>query len=207
MKKLLLTFVICICASTTIFADSAEQQLINYLNRVHSMTAYFSQQAVGKSSNMRQNSSGTMALLKPGRFRWDITRPAHQMIIADGKQLWVYDVDLQQVTVQSLARSIGTSPALLISGNSEKLLNSYIVKQVDNHSSNSQWFNLQAKTKNQTFQNVDLQFIKGILTRMRLTDNLGQSSIVTFSKVRINPNINQQIFSFHPPRGVDVIRQ
>lgn len=203
-SKILLTALLSFFVVTG-FANSANQHLLHLLSNVKSMTASFTQKAVGRSSRMRQSTSGTMALLKPGRFRWDIVRPNKQMIIADGKQLWVYDVDLQQATVQGLQKSIGHSPAMILSGSNSSLLKGYLVTQTS-ASSNNVWFSLRAKKRNETFSAVELHFVGGIISQMRITDNLGQKSIVSFSHVRINPNLRKGIFNFKPPRGVDVIK-
>ncbi|MCW5588074.1 MAG: outer membrane lipoprotein chaperone LolA [Legionellales bacterium] len=204
MKKLIGIVIVCLCQ--TVFADSPAQTVINYLSKVNSLTASFTQQSLGNNSNLRQNTAGTMAILRPNRFRWDILKPNKQFIIADGKSLWIYDVDLQQVTVANLQHSIGQSPALLLSGKLTGLLNSYAVSRLPN-SNNSEGFSLRAKTQNATYQAVDLFFVNGIISQMRITDNLGQRSLVTFSRVQVNPRLNASIFNFQPPRGVDVIKR
>ena len=205
-RFMMLVIVATLSLTTSVMANSASKELLHYLTNIHSLTAGFTQKAIGKNSRMRQNTSGTMAILRPGRFRWDILKPSKQFIIADGKQLWIYDVSLQQVTVANLHRSIGQSPALLLSGQSKNLLRDYQVDRLKSRGK-GQWYLLRAKSRNATYQVVKLHFVKGIIHQMAITDSLGQSSIVTFYHVTVNPKLSKNIFSFVPPKGVDVVRQ
>ncbi len=192
-------------AMTQSFAANAGQQLLNLLGNINAMTANFTQKAVGGNAQLRQNTAGNMALMKPGRFLWDIRQPSVQKIVADGKKLWIYDVDLQQITVRNLQHSLGNSPALILSGDNKQLLKAYNVREVARK--NGQRFSLTANNHNEVYRAIDLYFANGMLQKMDIVDNLGQRSIISFSQVNYHPRLANNMFQFKPPRGVDVIQQ
>jgi len=183
-------------------ADAATD-LITLLNSTRTMQASFIQEAGGKSSRLQHNSMGTMVVERPGRFRWDIVQPSHIIVIADGKKVWIHNIDLLQVTVQSLAKSIGATPAAILSGDGNDLLGHYSVRGLANDQ--GQAFTLHAKNARETYTDLDLFFKQGKIQKMKIVDKMGQQSVVTFSNVTVNVPLRPHLFSFTPPRGVDVI--
>jgi outer membrane lipoprotein carrier protein len=176
-----------------VFAATPQAQLAQLLSNFNSMQANFVQ------STATQKTTGQMAMQRPGKFRWQVQKPSQQLIIADGSTLWIYDADLQQATKQKLNYQRSDNPAMLLSGSVENLQKNFIITKA------AEWFTLKPRSKHGMFQNIQLLFINGKLKIMYIIDNLGQHSVIKFSKVRINLKINPDLFKFKPGRGVDVV--
>ena len=191
-------------ASCTALADSSFQQLDSFLSTFKSMSANFSQTAIVRKG-VGKKSSGTMALQRPGKFRWETTSPNRQVIIADGKYLWFYDVDLEQATKHSLTKD-AHSPAILLSGTTAALEQRFTMIDAKTEGSKT-IFRLKPKQDRDMFQEVVLQFAGKKLSQMAVVDNLGQKTIFSFSNVVLNPKLSSALFQFRAPKGVDVIKE
>jgi outer membrane lipoprotein carrier protein len=189
--------------STLVFSDDAARLLQSKLNEFKSMTASFSQ-VVKSKKQILQRSSGKFWLQRPGKFRWYTLSPLKQLIVADGKILWIYDKDLEQVTKKKQAK-LGGTPALFLSGFDDALQRDFAVKNRKIRSSQS--FELTPKNSHTNFSKVLLVFKKDKLAQIQLTDLLGQVTSVTLKNTRLNPAISSKLFYFKPPKGVDVINQ
>lgn len=187
-------------------SNEASQELVKLLGSFTSMQANFVQNSFDAHGNLLQKSSGQMALQRPGKFRWNTTSPNKQLLIADGKNLWIYDADLQQATKQKLDPSKNTNPASLLSGSIDSLQQRFSVNRMPS-SGAGEWFELKPTAKNDMFQWIRLHFENNILTEMSLSDNLGQQSTLTFSQVKTNGDLNSNLFQFKPPAGTDVFNQ
>jgi outer membrane lipoprotein carrier protein len=184
-----------------IFADDANA-LAKHLMSFQTMTADFTQTVYDENHQVIQKNVGTMALSRPGKFRWAVETPNAQLLIADGAYLWIYDVDLSQATRQKLDKNKTTSPASLLSGSIENLEARFKVTQL-NHTDN---FKLVPKNKDDLFQSIVLSFTQNKLTHMQLMDNLGSLSLFEFNHVQIDAKMAPSVFQFTPPKNVDVIR-
>lgn len=204
MKRLKLTMLILLLGAHWAYADSAGEALQIKLNAIRTMKADFSQTVKAKQRQLSK-SSGTMALARPGRFRWDTESPMAQLVVADGQQLWVYDVELEQVTVKKQEKSIGGTAALFLSGDHDTVTRDF--KVTLHKARHKDIFDLKAISNKANFQRVKLMFNNEILRGMELFDQLGQRTIVRFSKIQMNPVLNKAIFTFKPPKDVDVVRQ
>lgn len=205
LKKLAL--IILLILPFSVFAKTATQQLAQMLDNLHNMRAQFSQTVQDGSGRVMQQSSGEMILQRPGKFRWDTKIPSHQLLIADGRKIYFYDEDLQQVTIQNQhGAQAGASPAMLLDGSTVSLTQDFTVSPVSSDSS-LQTFKLTPRKQDSLFQMVYLSFKKNQLQQMRLLDNLGQETLVNFSSVVINPAISSNTFRFVAPKGVDVVNQ
>lgn len=192
MMKLIFKIFLIIFPSI-VFATTPQEQLAQLLSNFNSMQANFVQ------TTDNQKTIGQMALQRPGKFRWQVQKPSQQLIIADGTMLWIYDADLQQATKQKLNYQKSDNPAMLLSGSIADLQKNFIITK------QGAWFSLKPRANHGMFQNIQLQFINGKLESMHILDNLGQHSVIKFSKVRINPKINPNLFKFKPGQGVDVV--
>ncbi|CAN5415536.1 outer membrane lipoprotein chaperone LolA [soil metagenome] len=208
MKKTLYLIALLFFSVTTAFASSTDavNKLESVLGTTKTMQANFSQALTnGKGKNL-QNSNGTMAIQRPGRFRWTITNPNKQVLIADGRYLWVYDQDLSQVTRKNLQQALGNTPALLLSGSTHSLAQDFNIKVlIDN--AQTQAFLLTPKSQDTLFKSIQIDFARNALRRMVLLDNLGQISTLRFSQARNNIALSPNLFRFKPGRGVDVIQE
>jgi outer membrane lipoprotein carrier protein len=150
-----------------------------------------------------ERSAGEFAILKPGRFRWHYTEPYEQLIVADGENIWLYDVDFEQVTVREQTDSLSQSPAMLLGGDADALdafryLGAYSQGGRD-------WLRLEPVAPESDFRAVDLSFAGGELELMELTDALGQVTRIEFTELVLNESLEDALFTFTPPPGVDVI--
>ncbi|ASQ45404.1 outer membrane lipoprotein chaperone LolA [Legionella clemsonensis] len=185
------------------FSDSAEN-LQNKLNTIRSLTATFSQVVKSKEREL-SSSSGKMALERPGRFRWETKDPMEQLVIADGEQLWVYDVDLEQVTVKKQEKGVGGTAALFLSGYDDTVARDFDV--TESTKGKKQLFDLHSKSNKANFQRVKLIFVGDVLSGIEMYDQLGQHTIVHLKNVKTNPKLGANLFKFKPPKGTDVVQQ
>ncbi|EHL29176.1 outer membrane lipoprotein chaperone LolA [Legionella drancourtii] len=202
MKKILLA--VLFCFSTGAFSETPEQVLQVKLNSIRSMTASF-KQVVKASSRVVSRSSGTMALERPGRFRWQTKEPMAQLMIADGQRIWVYDTDLEQVTVKKQQKGLGGTAALFLSGYDDTVTRDFTVSQ--SGSGNELSFDLKSKSAKANFQRIRLMFRQNLLVGLELFDQLGQVTTVQLSQAKLNPKLAAALFQFKPPKGVDVVQQ
>lgn len=194
--------------SNSIFAEAnvSAQQFIQLLDQIKNLQANFAQVIYDGNGATLQETSGEMSLQRPGKFRWITKKPNKQQLIADGSQVWFYDVDLAQVTVQKQSKT-ANSPAMLLSGSIPKLVKDFTIAALPTSDSNVTAFKLKPKIKNNFFQAVELYFAENTLQKMQLIDNLNQTTQVNFSKVQTNSNLNPSLFIFKLPKNVDLVRQ
>lgn len=188
----------------SIFCATADATLQAKLNAIRTMSASF-QQVVHAKKREISRSSGTMALSRPGRFRWQTKQPMQQLVIADGQHLWVYDKLLEQVTVKKQGKGLGGTAALFLSGYDNTVAHDFDVTALTKE--NKDYFDLRAKSNKANFQRVKLIFVGDTLTGLELFDQLGQKTDVMLSQIKNNPNLAATTFKFNPPKGVDVVNQ
>ena len=203
MKKIALLLSLC-CYSTFALSESSADVLQNKLNALATMTADFKQTVKAKQKTLSR-SSGTMALQRPGHFRWKTIDPMEQLIVADGQKMWIYDIELEQVTVKKQDTGLGGTAALFLSGYDNKVAQDFDVTET-NEGKNSV-FDLQAKAGKESFQRIKLIFSKEQLTGLELYDQLGQTTYVALSQIKSNGKVPATLFQFKPPKGVDVVKQ
>ena len=175
-----------------------------YLAKVDTLSADFSQVVRNRDGQIVDRASGKLSLSRPDRFRWDYQKPYLQTIVADGKQLWLYDSDLEQVTVRALEQGLGSTPAMLLSG-SGKVGDAFSSAAVQRQGDWT-WYRLAPKQQESDFDQVSLAFDrKGELAAMELRDKLGQTTVIEFGALRRNVALDPQLFRFEPPPGADVI--
>lgn len=202
MKKILLAALMSFSAGA--FCETADQVLQTKLNAIRSMTASF-KQVVKAKERVVSRSSGTMALQRPGRFRWQTKEPMEQLMIADGQRIWIYDTDLEQVTVKKQEKGLGGTAALFLSGYDDTVTRDFTVVQTA--SGDNPVFDLKSKSAKANFQRMKLVFHKNMLTELVLYDQLGQVTTVELAKTKLNPQLAAPLFQFKAPKGVDVVQQ
>lgn len=203
MLRLFLAAIAVYVASTGIASAGGVQQLKSFLHDVHTVKAQFSQAVLDKNGKTVQSASGTMQFSRPGKFRWTYTKPYEQLIVGDGIKLWVYDMDLNQVTVKKLDAAIGSSPAALLAGSNE--IEQGFTLTDGGQRDGMEWVDAAPKSKESTFEAVHMGFGKHGLEAMELHDNFGQTTVIRFMDMLRNPKIDAAQFKFTPPKGADVI--
>lgn len=190
--------------STSAFCQAPGDLLQTKLNDIRTMTATF-KQTVKAKHRVVSRSSGTMALQRPGRFRWQTVQPMTQLMVADGQRIWVYDKDLEQVTVKKQSKGLGGTAALFLSGYDDTVTRDFNVTQ--SGMGNELVFDLKSKSPKASFQRIKLIFRQNLLTGLELYDQLGQVTTVQLSQIKLNPKLASHLFQFKTPKGVDVVRQ
>lgn len=185
--------------------DAPVKQLKAFLNSTKTITANFKQVLINEAGDPFQSSSGLFYLQRPGKFRWDYTKPFQQQIISTSGKVWFYDTDLEQVTIKKLDESVGSTPALLLSGD-VPLEDNYNVEQQGSEG-DMHWIKLVPKSQDSTFKYVLIGLEKGVLNGMQLNDNFGQLTRIYFSNVKLNQTIHSDLFEFKAPSGVDVFSE
>jgi len=184
-------------------AGTGSERLKNFFSNVSAVRADFIQQVVGEKKKVLQETSGKMLLLRPGRFRWDYKKPYEQQIVSNGKKVWLYDVDLEQVTVKTLDGVLGSTPALLLSSDTP-IEENFTVRELGAEQ-DLQWVELMPLQKETGFEKLILGFDDTNLINMELHDAFGQLTRLRFSEIERNPVIDPAQFDFIPPKDVDVI--
>ena len=167
--------------------------------------AHFAQMILDKNLKMLQQATGTMQFSRPGKFRWEYDKPYEQVIVGDGGRLWIYDKDLNQVTVRKLDRALGTSPAALLAGNNE-IAKNYTFTSLGNQEG-LDWLEAVPKTQDTAFEKIRLGFGKSGLEALELRDQFSQVTVIKFSTIERNPKLAPEAFRFTPPKGAAVISE
>ncbi len=174
-----------------------------FISGAKTAEADFTQTVSDKSGRVTQKASGTMAFQRPGKFRWDYSAPYEQVIVGDGVKLWLYDVDLNQVTVRKLGEVISGTPAALLAG--DDAIEKYFSLKDAGQGSGLEWLEATPKNKDTTFDRIRMGFRGDDLAEMELFDHFGQRTTLKLSNFERNPKIKQSRFKFTPPKGTDVI--
>lgn len=198
-------------------SQQATSNLVKQLSSIQSLTADFEQstkltnpRTTQQNGNpipqhMNQNFSGVMKVARPGKFYWETIQPAKQTIVTTGKSVWIYDPDLEQAVKQSLDDQVANTPALLLSGNTQEIMNAYEVSQPD---ASKTYYSLKPKDQEGAFERLLISFGSNKApTLMILEDSMGQTTTIKFKNVKLNPKIENSVFNFSPPKGTDIIEQ
>jgi len=175
------------------------------LEQTSTARARFAQMVLDKNLKMLQQATGTMQFSRPGKFRWDYDKPQEQVIVSDGSQVWLYDKDLNQVTVRPLDRALGSSPAALLAGSND-IEKGYSLMALGNQEG-LDWLEAVPRTQDTTFEKIRLGFGKAGLEAMELRDQFGQVTVIKFSTIERNVTLPPEAFRFTPPKGADVISE
>jgi outer membrane lipoprotein carrier protein len=193
-------------AALTSAAQADEvQTLKNFFQNTTSMRAKFQQTVVDNLGRKVQEVTGTMQLQRPGKFRWDYNKPYVQVIVGDGKKVWLYDPDLNQVTVRSLDKVLGSSPAALLAG-SKDIDKTFDLRNIGQQG-DLNWVEAVPREKESGFDKVVLGFKGNMLHEMEMRDSFGQITVIEFSGQEVNPKLNDKSFRFTPPQGADVLSE
>ncbi|MBF7731479.1 outer membrane lipoprotein chaperone LolA [Pseudomonas sp. N040] len=183
----------------------AIQRLTTLLNQAQTISGRFSQLTLDGSGTQLQETSGEMALKRPGQFRWHTDAPMEQLLVSDGEQIWLYDPDLEQVTIQKMDQRLTHTPALLLSGDVSQIADSFEITLKEG--GNVVDFILKPKAADSLFESLRLSFRNGVINDMQLIDNVGQRTNILFLGVQMNPPIPASQFTFEVPAGADVIQE
>lgn len=183
---------------------AATDRLKTFIASTRSAQADFTQEVQDKNGRKLQASSGTMQFVRPGKFRWEYRKPYEQLIVGDGRKFWIYDADLEQVTVKKLDAALGSSPAALLAGNNE-IERDFLLADLDDRDG-LEWLQAVPKSAESGFEKILMAFnSRAELVVMELHDAFGHHTVLRFTALKSNPALSPQRFKFTPPKGADVL--
>lgn len=203
MRRIAVALVFALAACQARAQGGSLERFQQFLRTTQSTTANFEQKVYDRNRKLVQESSGRFAFLRPGRFRWTYDKPYAQLIVGDGERVWVYDRDLNQVTVRRIAKALGSTPAALLAGASD------VDKAFDLSEGGDRdglaWVEAKPKDKDAGFERIRLGMSVAGIEAMELVDNFSQTTLLRFTKLVRNPQVDPETFRFTPPRGADVL--
>ena len=184
---------------------SGSDSLESFLETTRTLRAEFQQELWNSEGQLIERAAGMLWIKRPNQFLWNYQEPFEQLVVADGMNLWIYDVELKQVTVSPLDELISATPAMLLSGG-QVVRDGFEV--TENFTTNGiNWVRLVPKLEGADFNTVFIGFREGVLARLELLDGLDQVTEIQFEEVELNPMILDSTFNFIPPEDADVIGQ
>ncbi|HEX6613686.1 MAG TPA: outer membrane lipoprotein chaperone LolA [Rhodanobacteraceae bacterium] len=201
--RILLMLGVLLCAGAAQAADTARAQLDNFAKDLHSLSGNFSQTVYDANGRAAQTSHGTLALQAPRQFRWDTQAPYKQLIVADGSKVWIYDPELEQVTVRAQGSEEAHSPLTVLTDLSQ--LDRDFRAGERGGRDGLQWLRLVSRSKDPQFEYADIGFANNAPRQMVFKDTLGNRTEIVFTDWQRNPQLPAGTFSFTPPKGTDVV--
>ena len=196
-------FLVLFLAAFSQAANAASlERFQSYLRTTQAARGEFAQQVYDKTGKLVQDSKGSFAFLRPGRFRWTYAKP-QQVIVGDGERVWIHDVDLNQVTVRRATRVLGATPAALLAGAAD--LDKGFVLTEAGQKDGLEWLEAKPREKESGFDRIRLGLSVSGVEAMELVDHFGQTTVLRFSNMERNPQFDPGTFRFTPPKGVDVL--
>lgn len=201
--KLTAIFLFFLIQGSSVFAEDSSDPLQDFLADFKSMESNFVQRLINEKGEELERTEGILYMQQPGKFHWSYEIPYTQKIISDGDVLWIFDEDLEQLTIRKMGNAIEQTPAGIILGNNDisehfVLVHMGVIEQHD-------WIELTPKKLEAQYQNIRLGFENSKLSMMIIVDNLGQTTRIDFLDVKKNTELSPSLFEFETPEGVDVI--
>lgn len=203
MRKWILMAILALLATPALAATGARARLDAFANGLHALRGDFSQTVYDAHGNITGSSHGLLALEAPRLFRWQVTDPYKQLIVADGHRVWVYDPDLEQVTVRDQGAAEAHSPLTILTDLSQ-LDTEFKASDAGTHDS-LDWLHLVSRAKDPQFQYAEIGFDATGPRQMIFKDTLGNQTRIAFSGWERNPALPAGTFKFVPPKGTDVV--
>ncbi|MEE9326231.1 MAG: outer membrane lipoprotein chaperone LolA [Cocleimonas sp.] len=183
--------------------DEARQRLNNFFTGVTSLKGSFSQQVFSRKGKMIQSSTGDIALSRPGKFRWVYKTPDPQTIVGNGKNIWVYDEDLEQVTIKPMSSALASAPIAILT-RKQSADAQFHVQPISHNAAGLDWFKLTPRKQSKDFRFIEIGLDKQGMRQMIMHDQLGQKTVIQLN-AKTNVPIKGSTFFFKIPQGVDVI--
>ena len=184
-------------------ASPGIESMYHFFNDIDTFHARFGQVVLDESLEEIDNSGGEMWIDRPGQFRWNYQQPDEQEIVGDGENIWIHDIDLEQVTVRDQQQALGNSPAILLAGVGN-LEENYSIEDIGTQG-RFDWVNLIPKDQESGFTEIRIGFEENKLRVMEILDTLDQRTRMIFVDLKENQEIDASLFDYVPPVGVDII--
>ena len=183
--------------------DAARARLNNFFTSVNSLQGSFNQQVYSKKGKRIQSSTGILYLNRPGKFRWVYKTPDPQVIVGDGKNVWIYDEDLEQVTIKPMRRAMASAPIAILTRKQSPDAQ-FVVQPMTSKAAGLDWFKLTPRRPSKDFKYIEVGMGKKSMRQMNMYDQLGQKTVIQLN-ARTNVPIKGDLFYFRIPAGVDVV--
>jgi outer membrane lipoprotein carrier protein len=206
MKKILITYYLLLITavfSKGVYADTESNELDKFLEGLETLTASFDQTLLNQYGEELEKSFGVVKFRRPGMFHWAYSDPYVQYLISDGVNLWIYDEDLEQVSIRNISTIIEDSPAAILSGDID--INAHYIVLEGEGADDIEWLELTPRDLESQYSLIRMGFRQGQLLSMVLFDNLGQITQIKLLDIKRNTPMELELFQFTPPEGVDVI--
>jgi len=206
MKKILITYYLLLITavfSNGVYADTESNELDKFLEGLETLTASFDQTLLNQYGEELEKSFGVAKFRRPGMFHWAYSDPYVQYLISDGVNLWIYDEDLEQVSIRNISTIIEDSPAAILSGDID--INAHYIVLEGEGADDIEWLELTPRDLESQYSLIRMGFRQGQLLSMVLFDNLGQITQIKLLDIKRNTPMELELFQFTPPEGVDVI--
>jgi outer membrane lipoprotein carrier protein len=179
------------------------ERLRAFVRDTQTARANFTQTVTDKNNRLVQQTSGTFAIARPGKFRWSVEEPYEQLLVGDGDRVWIYDPDLHQVIKRRNDQALGSTPAALLAGRDdvERAFEWRDLPAEDG----LDWLGAKPKDKESAFSDIRLGFDATGLAALDIFDNFGQRTRIRFAGLERNPKLSPDLFKFIPPKGADVV--
>jgi outer membrane lipoprotein carrier protein len=188
------------------FADTPAELLQDALKGYDRFSAEFEQMTKTEQSVTSEVSQGQFFVEKPGKFRWETYTPFPQTIVSDGEYVWIYDPDLEQATRKPVQNADANGAAMILNGDVDGLNKEYEIELTNKAQSDKvQVFQLTPRSDQSSFQQIVIYFNDGVMSELMLEDVLGQETTIMMQKPEVNPDMDESLFHFDPPEGVDVL--
>ncbi|MGQ0698210.1 MAG: outer membrane lipoprotein chaperone LolA [Panacagrimonas sp.] len=195
--------ILLICALPSAHAASAEDELKQFVENVRTLSGRFVQTQTDEHGEVLTSGAGTMAISRPGRFRWAYEQPYAQLMVCDGARIWAYDPDIAQVTVRPAGEALAGTPAELLAQKSRLTENFKIEDRGEERGLRA--VRLEPRAEQSDFKSIDLWLRNGVPQRLRFSDPLGGVTEIELRDLKVNPSIDDKEFRFVPPKGVEVV--
>lgn len=192
-----------LCLTTGVAWADSVVDLKSWLRETRTLKADFAQTSVGGIGGGK--SQGTMAISRPGKFRWSITKPYTQLMVGDGSRIWLYDPELKQVIVRPSQKALGGTPAALLAGDNEA--DQRFTFKADGEHAGAEWVIAEPKQNDTGFVRIRIGLAGNELKGMVLEDSFGQTTTLVFTNVVRNGDAPASLFRFTPPAGADILKQ
>ena len=200
---LLLTLFVFILCSSPLRAEKSVEMLQHFLKNTQSMRADFQQKLFDPRGALLQQSVGKFTLHRPGKFIWDYVLPYPQKIVSNGKKIWIYDSELEQVIIKPYQQMLSGTPVLLLENNVGLQDNFQLVDLGFEHK--QYWLSLIPKSEDKAFKEIIVGMSEQGLQTMKLIDGFEQTTVIEFEQLIVNPPLADDVFNFKVPRGIDVV--
>lgn len=186
-------------------SSTGEATLHTFLSNLSQMRGEFTQIIVSEQGKNIRSATGTFDVKKPGMFNWRYKEPYEQQIVSNGQKIWIYDVDLEQVSIRKISESLNSSP-LSIFVSDTPVENIFVIESMG-IKEDANWIRLTPKVADSSFEFIDIGFHGNTLSKMVLQDNFGQTTRLLFTNITVNSPIDSIFFEFKAPDGADVFEE